>query len=373
MIHSTSDAALIDAADVRHLAALVDYERIKLLLAYFDGKDDSGWGFHGDLAAMGEALGWSQHTTRSRLHEAREVNEKLPRAWLAFSEGRINAARVSEIGRNLDALHHEQSLERLDARVADYAEHHTLAELRAWIKRFIARAEPEHADERTASTLQERHVRVIHHETSSTGDLWVANVPSLLLADIENKLDHAAKAIRDDERTLDQRRADLALAVLGSVDPADDGPIAPAVAIGVMVPASTLAGLDDQPGISWDRQWTLPATAVRELVSAGNPFWYRLLVDERENILSIDYTGRFPSHHLRNAIRFRDGTCRFPGCQVRGTRCEIDHRRPHPLGPTHGDNMWLLCKQHHQMKTFRAIEPSDDGSRWHVRQTILTA
>ena len=103
----------------------------------------------------------------------------------------------------------------------------------------------------------------------------------------------------------------------------------------------------------------IPADLVRELATEANPFWYLLLVDDTgENILETVYTGRYPPDHLRTAIRVRDGTCRDPECQVRASRCEIDHRQPHPIGPAAGRNTWRLCKKHHQRKTFRHALPT---------------
>ncbi len=59
-----------------------------------------------------------------------------------------------------------------------------------------------------------------------------------------------------------------------------------------------------------------------------------------------------PSSALVAAVRLRDRTCRFPGCTVPGTRCDLDHTRPHPHGPTCLCNLALLCRHHHRLKTF---------------------
>ncbi|WP_133434213.1 HNH endonuclease signature motif containing protein [Aeromicrobium phragmitis] len=131
--------------------------------------------------------------------------------------------------------------------------------------------------------------------------------------------------------------------------------------------------MDDQPAISADRDWILPANAVRDLALSGNPFWYRLLVDEKDNILATTYEGRYPPDHLRNAIRFRDGTCRYPGCTKKAANCDLDHRQPLPDGPTSGENLWALCRHHHKLKTFGHAEPIRLGNRWvwRIRATQL--
>ncbi|WP_206428722.1 HNH endonuclease signature motif containing protein, partial [Mycolicibacterium stellerae] len=59
-----------------------------------------------------------------------------------------------------------------------------------------------------------------------------------------------------------------------------------------------------------------------------------------------------PSAELAEFVRMRDLFCRFPGCTVAADRCDIDHVRPWPWGPTHASNLNCKCRRHHLMKTF---------------------
>ncbi|MEU0495110.1 HNH endonuclease signature motif containing protein [Mycobacterium sp. NPDC006124] len=59
-----------------------------------------------------------------------------------------------------------------------------------------------------------------------------------------------------------------------------------------------------------------------------------------------------PSKKLADFVRCRDMTCRFPGCQVPATHCDLDHSIPWPCGPTAASNLTCLCRQHHLLKTF---------------------
>ncbi len=375
MLTATADAGLTALVGLRRESAIADFNRLAGVVDYLGGVEATGYEFAARVSTVAQALGWSENVVQNRVAEAQTVRENLPVTWVAFAQGRLDGQRIAEVGREAGKLDHVESFERLDARIAAYAESHTVAELRSWLKRRVAMEEPEHAAERYESIYAERSIRVTHHD-DGTGDLYANHLPSIVLADIEARLDRAAKAIcaPEDDRNLDQRRADLFLGALTEVDPEHDGAKAPAVAIGVMVPASTLAGVDDQPGVSADREWMIPADLVRELATTANPFWYRVLIDDTgEDILQTVYTGRYPPDHLRNAIRFRDGICRYPGCQTRASRCEIDHRIPHPEGPTSGGNLWCLCKKHHQRKTFRHALPTHDGEHWFIGDTLLTA
>ena len=59
-----------------------------------------------------------------------------------------------------------------------------------------------------------------------------------------------------------------------------------------------------------------------------------------------------PSKKLADFVRCRDMTCRFPGCQVPATNCDVDHTIPWPCGPTAASNLKCLCRRHHLLKTF---------------------
>jgi hypothetical protein len=55
---------------------------------------------------------------------------------------------------------------------------------------------------------------------------------------------------------------------------------------------------------------------------------------------------------LRELIVLRDRTCRFPGCQRRAARCQIDHADAwEDGGATDAANLGALCVRHHQLKT----------------------
>ncbi len=82
-----------------------------------------------------------------------------------------------------------------------------------------------------------------------------------------------------------------------------------------------------------------------------------------------------PSRRLRRRIVERDQVCRFPGCQVPGRRCQLDHIVPFdPQLPgwaqTVETNLHLLCAHHHQLKTegvFRVDRDVRTGqTTWHA-------
>lgn len=57
-----------------------------------------------------------------------------------------------------------------------------------------------------------------------------------------------------------------------------------------------------------------------------------------------------PGPKLVALVKARDRRCRFPGCTVATTFCDLDHLRPWPGGPTSGENLVCLCRRHHRVK-----------------------
>ena len=70
-----------------------------------------------------------------------------------------------------------------------------------------------------------------------------------------------------------------------------------------------------------------------------------------------------PSPELAETVRMRDLFCRFPGCDVPAERCDIDHARPWPFGPTHASNLTCKCRHHHLMKVRREARDFRMGVR----------
>ena len=79
-----------------------------------------------------------------------------------------------------------------------------------------------------------------------------------------------------------------------------------------------------------------------------NTFIRRLNADEVDSYI--------PDADIRAYTQGRDATCRWPGCTVPATQCQLDHRiEYHQGGPTSPDNLVNLCQHHHNIKTDRRV------------------
>lgn len=210
-----------------------------------------------------------------------------------------------------------------------------------------------------------------------------------------------------DPRTIGQRAADLLSAWV--LNGRTEGGIPVQAEIGLLVPESTITGESDLPAMLRDRSGFVPAEFIRNFLrrQSDNLTWYELT--HRESTLernsadpphpgqetepddetdisrvpsssdtteatgppgdsassdvpaegsppmveltSLRSSGRFPPPRLRKFVLFRDGTCSVEGCNVPAESCDVDHILPWPEGPTEPDNLQLLCRKHHGLKT----------------------
>jgi hypothetical protein len=140
--------------------------------------------------------------------------------------------------------------------------------------------------------------------------------------------------------------------------------------IRITVAATTLLGLDDNPG-HLDTYGPLPADIAAQV--ATDATWQRLLADPVTGILT-DYstTAYQPGKLLRQAVIARDETCTFPQCDRPARWADLDHIAPfdHHLDPagqppgapgqTRATNLQPLCRAHHLAKTHHGWTPVRD-------------
>lgn len=352
-------------AEAREVVAMLDYRDCELERIAASGESAmKRFTERGAIAmAIGEAAGLSEGQVQHRLAFADTVRDQSPTSWEAFVDGRIDLVRVREIGHTIDQLKRAESVHRLDRRVVEYAETHTAAELRTWLKAFVRRVEADLAVERAEEERAKRHVSITHDDDSMG---WLnAYLPSHELAAIQDRYRKAARrpAGPDDERTIAQREADLLMAWCTESDAATSAVDAN---IAVTVGADVLAGFNPGFADSSDGRWGVPAAWIAAVVGSGSTFWHRIVVDPvTDDVLAHEYLGRLAPDILKIALGFLHGTCQAPGCMVPANLCDFDHRQPFPEGPTTGDNLGPFCRRHHGYKGHGLL-------RWTTRPEPVT-
>jgi hypothetical protein len=190
-----------------------------------------------------------------------------------------------------------------------------------------------------------------------------------------------------DPRTVDQRRADLAVRLLTGhqaqhgrahdthavtaihrsvVPPAEPGPQL-RVQVQVTVPLSTLLG-GTEPGrvTGWPEGGAVHPDTARVLAAhpAAGGKARAVIYDDRPGrdgrVVAVGRLtwldtlptgpGYRPPPRLADSVRARDVTCRFPSC-THTADLDLDHVLPYPAGPTSLTNLVALCRHHHRLKT----------------------
>ena len=123
----------------------------------------------------------------------------------------------------------------------------------------------------------------------------------------------------------------------------------------VTVPATTLLGLDNRPGMIAD--CPIPADMART-IAAGSTVWYRMLTDPSTGRVLDHVAHKYePDRATRMSVMSKWQTCTAPGCSRPARHCDIDHgipfnhRHPEQGGRTEPANLHPLCRRHHQAKT----------------------
>ncbi len=115
--------------------------------------------------------------------------------------------------------------------------------------------------------------------------------------------------------------------------------------------AALLSGCEI-PGIGF-----IDADTVQALLSVVPTDIGRALLDAHTGTLIETVTAAYrPPKAVTDFVTTRDGTCRMWGCPRPAVKCDIDHARPWPTGPTTPSNLGGLCRRHHRLKQRRRLE-----------------
>jgi hypothetical protein len=131
----------------------------------------------------------------------------------------------------------------------------------------------------------------------------------------------------------------------------------------VTIPAATLAGNADTPAEILG-YGPLDAETARALAGEAAT-WTKLWVDPSNGApLAIGRTRYVPTAAMRRFLGARDHTCRFPGCDRPPAATEADHTHEWADGgPTGTDNLALLCREHHRLKSLGHWTVAHIGAR----------
>ncbi|MGM9473679.1 DUF222 domain-containing protein [Pseudarthrobacter sp. YS3] len=218
-------------------------------------------------------------------------------------------------------------------------------------------------------SIEKRHARSVadrrlEYRPDRDGMAWLsAYLPADQAAGIWNRTTAAARALQgpDEDRTMTQRRADIAANLLlgGDADNLTEGvPPSPRAQVLLTAPIMSLLGATDEPAML-DGYGPIPVTMARRLIADGATSFHRVLIDPRDGApLEIGRTSYPVTKAQRQWLRLRDGKCPFPGCHNQSLDNEADHLHAWAHGGTTGiSNLAQPCPKHHKLRHTGGWEP----------------
>jgi len=346
---------------------------------------------------VGAALRMSGNTAQYRIDVARTLTAHLPETCNALATGEISAAHATAIAResaNIIASGASvEMIQKLESGAIAHAEFHTPAQVTNQLRSAIAKLAPEEFAEAARSAHDSRRVSYFPERdgmATIVAFLPAADAQTVLLA-IDKLARISSGEVRDSNRdankmarftklasdfadlrplhSLDAFRADALtqfastyLATSGETNLKHRRPIT----LNLTLDLPTLLGFENNPG-QLTGYGPIPAEIAREL--AADAKWRKFITHpENGNLLDYGRESYDPPQILKDFLLARDRTCRFPGCRAPGHLADIDHAIAWDKGgETNTENMGLLCRRHHRMKTHGdwKLESFPDGScKW---------
>ncbi len=305
----------------------------------------------------------SERTVARMMNDAESLVHHYPATLTALTEGQVTMQHARHLIGHADTVPAE-ARPAFEAQLLAIARTETAYRFDDKARRLRETAHPESI---TLRTEQARELRGVFMAPECDGMATLtANLPVVEAIAIDDLLDKIARAERspDDPRTHQQRRADaLTRMMLTPDNPAKPTSITASVII--TAPAATIAGVSEEPGqlhgygpIDPDTTRQIAATAPTFLRTLTHPVtgqptmitrhWGRAAADNLHPPARDRYSA---PPELRLVLATIDETCRFPNCNRRANRCELDHTHDWAHGgETTAENLAYLCSRHHHLK-----------------------
>jgi len=293
------------------------------------------------------ALTLTRRAAESRLSDASELVERLPRIWEMLDRGLIDWPRARVIINGVEHLPESEAQAIVD-QIAGRAPKLTTGQLRAWIRKLCIQTDPEESEKRYEYAVEERRLW-IEPTVDGTGNLHLLGISIEHATAIGRRVNgHMISLNKDgDNRTHDQIRADISVDMLLGSDPTLGG----RGMVDIRVDLTTLAGLDEKaaeiPGMG-----PVVADVARKVAFAQQKAEWRVTVtDNNGGLILAETTRRRPTATQIRQIHAAHPTCVFPGCRIPAKDCDLDHNIPWAQGgPTTKTNINPKCRHDHILK-----------------------
>ena len=276
-----------------------------------------------------------------RVNDAGVLVSGYPETMTAWAEGRVSYGHVravADAGIPLDAA--DRAL--FDRAAVAVCEAETPAGAKHLLGMLAEELAPRTLTERHQDAREDRSVRVAPLP-DGMAELIVI-LPAVLAHAIHDRLTRQARTVTD---ARERARVDLAAAAAGAA--------AAGAAAAPSAPASTADEADGRAGSAREaasrmdgkqadtnRRPNATDPTSAEIVASDQRTMDQIRADVRADMLLTACPG---------ILHARDQHCRFPGCRMPATRCDMDHTHDYAHGgPTEVRNLAHLCTRHHILK-----------------------
>jgi hypothetical protein len=161
---------------------------------------------------VGLALKLARMTAKARIGRSVQLAQVLPETLALWQQGKLDERRVTAI---CDATHYLSAgkARAVQQRVLNRASDQTVGQLKAALKRAVIQADPEGAAQRHKAAHRDRRVS-IGEEHDGMASLWALMSAPDAQASFQWLTRLALGCGKDDPRSMDARRSDLAAALL---------------------------------------------------------------------------------------------------------------------------------------------------------------
>jgi hypothetical protein len=344
-------------------AAYHNAESYRAMTAIVEAMDIDDYRSAAESAAaeISLALHLTRRATDRELSFALDLQQRLPRVWIALAEGLIDVWRAKTMADR--TAHLSVAAARwVVERVIDQAPTLTSGQLRARIDRSAMEVDPGAAKERYEAAVRGRRV-VAEATPNGTGNVFGLDLPPHRAAAASQHINRLARELSTaaEGRTMDQLRADIFLDLLqGKIATGDAG------VVHLSADLDTLTALAEHPG-ELNGYGPVVSDIARQVAEELDDAEWRFLVTDTATgrPLAAGVTKRRPTAGQRRHVETRRPTCVFPGCRMPSIDCDIDHSVAWiEGGPTTNCNLAPLCRHHHRIKhdagwSYCAIGDSD--------------
>lgn len=306
------------------------------------------------------ALRWTRRAAESELVFAHTLQVRLPRLFSALNQGLVDRNRAAVLVRNTDHLSVAHARTVVD-RVLEDASRLTTGQLSEAVRKACLETDPDSMREQRRQAEKDRRL-VSWAEPDGTMSLLLSGIDPVTGRSLLDGIHRQALDLKtkDEGRTLDQLRADIAVDMLTGGRPPTNGRVHLIANLTDLFDpevkaAAELAGYG--PVLADIAQQTL-----RQLTDAGWD-WSALHPDSRMPIAD-GTTRRRPNASQHRKLRTLHRACVAPGCRTPVIDCDIDHTKPWAkTGRTATEDSAPLCRHDHCIRhqTGWTYEPLPDG------------